>query len=95
MNRAIFACVLRTTFKDGRFQSEIQLLKPVNMDLSIKRNLSAAWYHSIPDNQINAHLRPMSVSSYVSIHFFFFMRILGYRGGGDNKQTLDRNTRRE
>ncbi|XP_053480404.1 vacuolar protein sorting-associated protein 13A isoform X2 [Ictalurus furcatus] len=51
----------RTTFKDGRFQSEIQLLKPVNMDLSIKRNLSAAWYHSIPDNQINAHLRPMSL----------------------------------
>lgn len=54
--------VRRTTFKDGQFQSEIQLLKPVNMDLSIKRNLSASWYHSIPDNQINAHLKPMSVS---------------------------------
>ncbi|XP_060787336.1 vacuolar protein sorting-associated protein 13A isoform X2 [Neoarius graeffei] len=51
----------RTTFKDGQFQSEIQLLKPVNMDLSIKRNLSASWYHSIPDNQINAHLKPMSL----------------------------------
>uniref|UniRef100_A0A8C1ZQ45 Vacuolar protein sorting 13 homolog A n=1 Tax=Cyprinus carpio TaxID=7962 RepID=A0A8C1ZQ45_CYPCA len=41
--------------------SEIQLLKPVNMDLSIKRNLSATWYHSIPDIQINAHLKPMSL----------------------------------
>ncbi|KAF7694965.1 vacuolar protein sorting-associated protein 13A isoform X1 [Silurus meridionalis] len=51
----------RTTFKDGQFQSEIQVLKPVNMDLSIKRNLSASWYHSIPDNQINAHLKPMSL----------------------------------
>uniref|UniRef100_A0AAR2KLL4 Vacuolar protein sorting 13 homolog A n=1 Tax=Pygocentrus nattereri TaxID=42514 RepID=A0AAR2KLL4_PYGNA len=51
----------RTTFKDGQFQSEIQLLKPVNMDLSIKRNLSASWYHSIPDIQINAHLKPMSL----------------------------------
>ncbi|XP_066500890.1 vacuolar protein sorting-associated protein 13A isoform X2 [Hoplias malabaricus] len=51
----------RTTFKDGDFQSEIQLLKPVNMDLSIKRNLSASWYHSIPDIQINAHLKPMSL----------------------------------
>ncbi|KAB5567777.1 hypothetical protein PHYPO_G00236760 [Pangasianodon hypophthalmus] len=51
----------RTTFKDGQFQSEIQLLKPVNMDLSIKRNLSASWYHSIPDNQINAHLKPLSL----------------------------------
>ncbi|XP_058245185.1 vacuolar protein sorting-associated protein 13A isoform X2 [Hemibagrus wyckioides] len=51
----------RTTFKDGKFQSEIQLLMPVNMDLSIKRNLSASWYHSIPDNQINAHLKPMTL----------------------------------
>ncbi|ROI74411.1 Vacuolar protein sorting-associated protein 13A, partial [Anabarilius grahami] len=51
----------RTTFSDGLFNSEIQLLKPVNMDLSIKRNLSASWYHSIPDIQINAHLKPMSL----------------------------------
>ncbi|XP_057213556.1 vacuolar protein sorting-associated protein 13A isoform X2 [Triplophysa rosa] len=51
----------RTTFTDGKFKGEIQLLKPVNMDLSIKRNLSASWYHSIPDIQINAHLKPMSL----------------------------------
>ncbi|TSO88122.1 Vacuolar protein sorting-associated protein 13A [Bagarius yarrelli] len=51
----------RTTFKNGKFQSEIQLLKPVNMDLSIKRNLSASWYQGIPDNQINAHLKPMTL----------------------------------
>uniref|UniRef100_A0A672P178 Vacuolar protein sorting 13 homolog A n=1 Tax=Sinocyclocheilus grahami TaxID=75366 RepID=A0A672P178_SINGR len=51
----------RTTFTDGQFKSELQLLKPVNMDLSIKRNLSASWYHSIPDIQINAHLKPMSL----------------------------------
>uniref|UniRef100_A0A8C1Q6U8 Vacuolar protein sorting 13 homolog A n=1 Tax=Cyprinus carpio TaxID=7962 RepID=A0A8C1Q6U8_CYPCA len=55
----------RTTFTDGQFKSELQLLKPVNMDLSIKRNLSASWYHSIPDIQINAHLKPMSVSAYI------------------------------
>uniref|UniRef100_A0A8C2BZ69 Vacuolar protein sorting 13 homolog A n=1 Tax=Cyprinus carpio TaxID=7962 RepID=A0A8C2BZ69_CYPCA len=51
----------RTTFTNGQFNSELQLLKPVNMDLSIKRNLSASWYHSIPDIQINAHLKPMSL----------------------------------
>uniref|UniRef100_A0A671TA20 Vacuolar protein sorting 13 homolog A n=1 Tax=Sinocyclocheilus anshuiensis TaxID=1608454 RepID=A0A671TA20_9TELE len=44
-----------------RLVRELQLLKPVNMDLSIKRNLSASWYHSIPDIQINAHLKPMSL----------------------------------
>uniref|UniRef100_A0A8C2GG89 Vacuolar protein sorting 13 homolog A n=1 Tax=Cyprinus carpio TaxID=7962 RepID=A0A8C2GG89_CYPCA len=53
--------LVQTTFTDGQFRSEIQLLKPVNMDLSIKRNLSATWYHSIPDIQINAHLKPMSL----------------------------------
>ncbi|XP_062399567.1 vacuolar protein sorting-associated protein 13A isoform X2 [Sardina pilchardus] len=51
----------RTTFADGKFQSEVELLKPVNMDLTIKRNLSAGWYHNIPDIQIDAHLRPMSL----------------------------------
>lgn len=56
---------LRTTFTDSQFKGEIQLLKPVNMDLSIKRNLSASWYHSIPDIQINAHLKPMSVSIHI------------------------------
>ncbi|XP_063050952.1 vacuolar protein sorting-associated protein 13A [Engraulis encrasicolus] len=51
----------RTTFADGKFQSEVELLKPVNLDLSIKRNLSSAWYHNIPDVQIDAHLKPMSL----------------------------------
>uniref|UniRef100_A0AAR2KW21 Vacuolar protein sorting 13 homolog A n=1 Tax=Pygocentrus nattereri TaxID=42514 RepID=A0AAR2KW21_PYGNA len=55
--------VALSDLKMYRCGSEIQLLKPVNMDLSIKRNLSASWYHSIPDIQINAHLKPMSVSS--------------------------------
>ncbi|KAJ8380883.1 hypothetical protein SKAU_G00016610 [Synaphobranchus kaupii] len=51
----------RTTFEGGRFQTEIQLLKPVSLDLSIKRNLSASWYHSIPDIEITARLKPMSM----------------------------------
>ncbi|XP_035392320.1 vacuolar protein sorting-associated protein 13A isoform X1 [Electrophorus electricus] len=51
----------RTTFKDGQFQSEIQILRPVNMELSIKRNLAASWYHSIPDIQITGYLKPMSL----------------------------------
>ncbi|XP_061117583.1 vacuolar protein sorting-associated protein 13A isoform X1 [Conger conger] len=51
----------RTTFEEGLFRTEIQLLKPVSLDLSIKRNLSASWYHSIPDIEITAHLKPMSM----------------------------------
>ncbi|XP_030622854.1 intermembrane lipid transfer protein VPS13A [Chanos chanos] len=51
----------RTTFKDEKFQTEIQLLKPLNLDLSVNRNLSASWYHNIPDIEINAHLKPMNL----------------------------------
>uniref|UniRef100_A0A8C2WCC4 Vacuolar protein sorting 13 homolog A n=1 Tax=Cyclopterus lumpus TaxID=8103 RepID=A0A8C2WCC4_CYCLU len=42
------------------FQGETQLLMPVSLDLEIQRNLSSNWYHSIPDIEITAHLKPMS-----------------------------------
>ncbi|KAJ8005978.1 hypothetical protein DPEC_G00123500 [Dallia pectoralis] len=51
----------RTTFEHGRSQKEIQLLEPVNLDLSIHRNLSSSWYHNIPDIKISAHLKPMNL----------------------------------
>uniref|UniRef100_A0A8C9YW33 Vacuolar protein sorting 13 homolog A n=1 Tax=Sander lucioperca TaxID=283035 RepID=A0A8C9YW33_SANLU len=41
--------------------SQTQLLMPVSLDLEIKRNLSSNWYHSIPDIEITAHLKPMSL----------------------------------
>uniref|UniRef100_A0A8C2WCD2 Vacuolar protein sorting 13 homolog A n=1 Tax=Cyclopterus lumpus TaxID=8103 RepID=A0A8C2WCD2_CYCLU len=37
------------------------LLMPVSLDLEIQRNLSSNWYHSIPDIEITAHLKPMSL----------------------------------
>uniref|UniRef100_A0A7N8X286 Vacuolar protein sorting 13 homolog A n=1 Tax=Mastacembelus armatus TaxID=205130 RepID=A0A7N8X286_9TELE len=52
----------RTSYINGGFQGEIELLKPVSLDLEIQRNLSSNWYHSIPDIGITAHLKPMSVS---------------------------------
>ncbi|XP_028822843.1 vacuolar protein sorting-associated protein 13A-like isoform X3 [Denticeps clupeoides] len=51
----------RTTFDGDKFQNDMQLLKPVNMDLSVKRNLSASWYHSVPDIEIIGHLKPMNL----------------------------------
>ncbi|KAJ3603606.1 hypothetical protein NHX12_028351 [Muraenolepis orangiensis] len=51
----------RTSYEDGHFQGHTQLLKPVSLDLSIKRNLSSTWYHSIPDIEIIAHLKPMNL----------------------------------
>nr|XP_020458048.1 vacuolar protein sorting-associated protein 13A isoform X1 [Monopterus albus] len=51
----------RTTYVNEGFHGEIQLLKPVSLDLEIQRNLSSNWYHNIPDIEIAAHLKPMSL----------------------------------
>ncbi|XP_041793933.1 vacuolar protein sorting-associated protein 13A isoform X1 [Chelmon rostratus] len=51
----------RTSYINEGFQGEIQVLKPVSLDLEIQRNLSSNWYHSIPDIEITAHLKPMSL----------------------------------
>ncbi|KAG7223425.1 hypothetical protein INR49_015528, partial [Caranx melampygus] len=51
----------RTTYINEGFQGETQLLKPVSLDLEIQRNLSSNWYHSIPDIEITAHLKPMTL----------------------------------
>uniref|UniRef100_A0A8C4FEN5 Vacuolar protein sorting 13 homolog A n=1 Tax=Dicentrarchus labrax TaxID=13489 RepID=A0A8C4FEN5_DICLA len=51
----------RTTYINEGFQGETQLLKPVSLDLEIQRNLSSNWYHSIPDIEITAHLKPMNL----------------------------------
>ncbi|KAI3372816.1 hypothetical protein L3Q82_023273 [Scortum barcoo] len=51
----------RTTYINERFQGETQLLKPVSLDLEVQRNLSSNWYHNIPDIEITAHLKPLSL----------------------------------
>ncbi|RXM33331.1 Vacuolar protein sorting-associated protein 13A [Acipenser ruthenus] len=51
----------RTTIENNTFQSEIQLLQPVNLGLVIERNLSAAWFNEIPDIKIIGQLKPMNL----------------------------------
>uniref|UniRef100_A0A8C5MNH3 Vacuolar protein sorting 13 homolog A n=1 Tax=Leptobrachium leishanense TaxID=445787 RepID=A0A8C5MNH3_9ANUR len=41
---------------------EVELLQPLNLDITIERNLAAAWYSEIPDIKITGHLKPMNVS---------------------------------
>lgn len=63
--KTLSACVsFRTTYINGGFHGEIQLLEPVNLDLEIQRNLSSNWYHNIPDIGITAHLKPISVRTH-------------------------------
>uniref|UniRef100_A0A452VIQ5 Vacuolar protein sorting 13 homolog C n=1 Tax=Ursus maritimus TaxID=29073 RepID=A0A452VIQ5_URSMA len=46
----------------GLPQHDIEILKPVNMLLSIQRNLAAAWYVQIPGMEIKGKLKPMLVA---------------------------------
>ncbi|XP_045863296.1 vacuolar protein sorting-associated protein 13C isoform X1 [Meles meles] len=52
----------RTILQAGLPQHEIEILKPVNMLLSIQRNLAAAWYVQIPGMEIKGKLKPMLVA---------------------------------
>lgn len=52
---------LRTILQADLPQDDIEILKPVNMLLSIQRNLSATWYMEIPGIEIKGKLKPMQV----------------------------------
>ncbi|XP_028627194.1 vacuolar protein sorting-associated protein 13C [Grammomys surdaster] len=52
----------RTVLLADSPQHDIEILKPVNMLLSIQRNLSAAWYTQIPGMEIKGKLKPMQVA---------------------------------
>ncbi|XP_009427537.4 intermembrane lipid transfer protein VPS13C isoform X5 [Pan troglodytes] len=52
----------RTILQASLPQNDIEILKPVNMLLSIQRNLAAAWYVQIPGMEIKGKLKPMQVA---------------------------------
>ncbi|XP_006899704.1 PREDICTED: vacuolar protein sorting-associated protein 13C isoform X1 [Elephantulus edwardii] len=52
----------RTILQADLVQSDIEILKPVNMLLSIQRNLAATWYVQIPGMEINGKLKPMQIA---------------------------------
>lgn len=58
----ISSCLsFRTILQAGLPQHDIEILKPVNMLLSIQRNLAATWYTQIPGMEIKGKLKPMQV----------------------------------
>ncbi|XP_069851362.1 intermembrane lipid transfer protein VPS13C isoform X3 [Dipodomys merriami] len=52
----------RTILQNDLSQPDIEILKPVNMLLSIQRNLSATWYMQLPGMEITGKLKPMQVA---------------------------------
>ncbi|KFZ60287.1 Vacuolar protein sorting-associated protein 13C, partial [Podiceps cristatus] len=51
----------RTTMGIGLPHPDIQILHPINLSLSVKRNLSAAWFHKLPVLEITGYLDTMNV----------------------------------
>uniref|UniRef100_K7FJM8 Vacuolar protein sorting 13 homolog C n=1 Tax=Pelodiscus sinensis TaxID=13735 RepID=K7FJM8_PELSI len=43
-------------------QPDVEILQPVNLVLSVQRNLAAAWYHDIPAIGIKGDLKPMQIA---------------------------------
>ncbi|KAM5178815.1 intermembrane lipid transfer protein VPS13C isoform 1-T1 [Callospermophilus lateralis] len=52
----------RTILQSGLPPYDLEILKPVNMLLSVQRNLSATWYVQIPGMEIKGKLKPMQVA---------------------------------
>ncbi|XP_061483494.1 intermembrane lipid transfer protein VPS13A isoform X2 [Rhineura floridana] len=51
----------RSSFISGLLQNEVQLLQPLNLEVTVERNLAAVWYHDIPDIKISGRLKPMNL----------------------------------
>ncbi|NWW74640.1 VP13C protein, partial [Climacteris rufus] len=51
----------RTTVEADLSHPDIQILHPINLSLSVKRNLSAAWFHKLPVLEVTGCLDSMNV----------------------------------
>uniref|UniRef100_A0A8B9CAV5 Vacuolar protein sorting 13 homolog C n=1 Tax=Anser brachyrhynchus TaxID=132585 RepID=A0A8B9CAV5_9AVES len=52
----------RTTMETGLSHLDIQILHPINLSLSVNRNLAADWFHKLPVLEITGYLGTMNVS---------------------------------
>ncbi|XP_053320973.1 intermembrane lipid transfer protein VPS13C isoform X2 [Spea bombifrons] len=52
----------RTVLQSSSVQPDLQILQPVNLLVSVQRNLAASWYPHIPALQIVGNLKPMQIA---------------------------------
>ncbi|KAG8440222.1 hypothetical protein GDO86_006127 [Hymenochirus boettgeri] len=51
----------RRILQDASSHPDIQILQPINLNLSLNRNLAATWYQKIPVLELKGHLDTMDV----------------------------------
>lgn len=56
---------LRIFMEEELNKPSSELLQPVNLVLSVRRNLAATWYHKMAALEVDGDLKPMEVSPYI------------------------------
>ncbi|ETE73059.1 Vacuolar protein sorting-associated protein 13C, partial [Ophiophagus hannah] len=51
----------RTILQRGASQPDIQILHPINLELSVSRNLAGMWYHKIPLVEVRGYLDTIGI----------------------------------
>uniref|UniRef100_A0A671MWF0 Vacuolar protein sorting-associated protein 13C-like n=1 Tax=Sinocyclocheilus anshuiensis TaxID=1608454 RepID=A0A671MWF0_9TELE len=52
----------RTVLKHDAAHLDVEILKPINLELLLKRNLAATWYNKIPGMEVNGVLMSMDMA---------------------------------
>lgn len=52
----------RASMEEGLSHQDIQILHPINLSLSVSRNLAASWFHKLPILEITGYLDTMNVA---------------------------------
>uniref|UniRef100_A0A803Y6K6 Vacuolar protein sorting 13 homolog C n=1 Tax=Meleagris gallopavo TaxID=9103 RepID=A0A803Y6K6_MELGA len=60
----------RTTMETDLSHQDIQILHPINLSLSVHRNLAASWFHKLPMLEITGYLDTMNVISQEDLNVF-------------------------
>uniref|UniRef100_A0A4W5JG58 VPS13-like middle region domain-containing protein n=1 Tax=Hucho hucho TaxID=62062 RepID=A0A4W5JG58_9TELE len=77
----------RTTLKQGSPQTDIEILKPINLELLVKRNLASSWYNKIPGVEVQGMLKSMNMALGQE-DFGVLMKILGENIGEGSKEHI-------
>ncbi|XP_072461029.1 intermembrane lipid transfer protein VPS13A isoform X2 [Notamacropus eugenii] len=51
----------RSQFVEGQFPEVIDIMQPINLEVTVQRNLSWEWYREIPAMNLDAQLKPMEL----------------------------------
>ncbi|XP_051507279.1 intermembrane lipid transfer protein VPS13C-like isoform X3 [Myxocyprinus asiaticus] len=82
----------RTVLKHDAAHPDIEILKPINLELMVKRNLAATWFNKIPGVEVTGVLKSMNMALGQE-DFGVLMRILAENLGDRSRPTAVEETK--